>query len=94
MSSRREKEKRLRPRNDPYKRNHFDQTRYLRVPLSESNKPEELNEFIESMQQTDIQKIQKFFETMPKISKKVEFHCKKCGYKEDIVIEGLQNFFG
>ena len=55
---------------------------------------QELNEFIESMQQTDIQKIQKFFETMPKISKNVEFHCKKCGYKEDIVIEGLQNFFG
>lgn len=31
MSSRREKEKRLRPRNHPYKRNHFNQTDYLRV---------------------------------------------------------------
>lgn len=37
MSSRREKEKRLRPRSNPYKRNHFDQMKYLRVPLSESN---------------------------------------------------------
>lgn len=37
MSSRREKEKRLRPRNDPYKRNHFDQTKYLRIPVSESS---------------------------------------------------------
>ena len=37
MSSRREKEKRLRPRSNPYKRNHFDQTKYLRLPVSESN---------------------------------------------------------
>lgn len=40
MSSRREKEKRLRPRNNPYKRNHFDQSRYLHVPLSESKSEE------------------------------------------------------
>jgi hypothetical protein len=37
MSSRREKEKRLRPRSSPYKRNHFDQTKYLHLPVSESN---------------------------------------------------------
>lgn len=55
---------------------------------------EELIEFIESMQQSDVEKIQKFFETMPKISKEMEFHCTKCGYRENIVIEGIQNFFG
>ena len=55
---------------------------------------EELTDFIESMQQSDVQKIQKFFETMPKISKNVEFKCKKCGYEEKITIEGIQNFFG
>ena len=32
MSSRHQKEKRLRPRNDPYKRDHFNQSKYLRVP--------------------------------------------------------------
>lgn len=37
MSSRREKEKRLRPRNNPYKRNQFDKAKYLRLPVSESN---------------------------------------------------------
>lgn len=36
MSSRREKEKRLRPRNSPYKRDYFDQSRFLRIPVSES----------------------------------------------------------
>jgi hypothetical protein len=37
MSSRHETEKRLRPRNDPYKRNHFNQSQYLRVtPISHS----------------------------------------------------------
>jgi hypothetical protein len=55
---------------------------------------EELTDFIESMQQSDVQKIQKFFETMPKISKNVEFKCKKCGYEEKTTIEGIQNFFG
>lgn len=32
MSSRHEKEKRLRPRSNPYKRDHFVQAEYLRVP--------------------------------------------------------------
>lgn len=53
----------------------------------------ELMEFVENMQQTDVLKIQKFFETMPKIAKDLDFHCAKCGYKENILIEGIQNFF-
>jgi hypothetical protein len=32
MSSRHEKEKRLRPRSNPYKRDHFVQAEYLRMP--------------------------------------------------------------
>ena len=64
------------------------------IYYAKDSTPEELNEFIESMQQSDIQKIQKFFETMPKISKEVDFKCSKCGYTENMVIEGLQNFFG
>jgi hypothetical protein len=39
MSSRRETEKRLRPRNSPYKRNHFNQSQYLRVSVSQSADP-------------------------------------------------------
>lgn len=40
MSTRNEREKRIRPRNDPYKRDHFDKSRYLRIP-SEVLKEEE-----------------------------------------------------
>lgn len=55
--------------------------------------PTELNEFIESMQQSDMEKIQNFFETMPKITKDFDFKCRKCGYEEHIEIEGMQSFF-
>jgi hypothetical protein len=54
----------------------------------------ELVDFIESMQQTDLAKIQNFFATAPKIIKKFDFNCPKCNYKEEMVIEGIQNFFG
>ena len=54
---------------------------------------EELMEFVESMQQDDLEKIQKFFTTMPKMSKPLDFKCGKCGYEEKIVVEGIQNFF-
>jgi len=55
---------------------------------------DELNEFIEEMQQSDLEKIQKFFETMPRLQTKHDFKCVKCGYQENINIEGIQNFFG
>ena len=54
---------------------------------------EELVEFIDNLQQKDLEKIQQFFETAPKIKKDLSFNCRKCGYKENIVLEGLQNFF-
>lgn len=53
----------------------------------------ELEEFVESMQQKDLEKIKVFFDTMPEIKKEVHFKCPKCGYEEDMVIRGLQNFF-
>jgi len=55
--------------------------------------PTELNEFIENLQQSDMEKIQKFFETMPKIKKEFDFKCGKCGYQEHIEVEGMQSFF-
>jgi hypothetical protein len=54
---------------------------------------EELEEFIDNLQQKDLEKIQQFFDTTPKIKKNLNFDCHKCGYKENIVVEGLQNFF-
>jgi hypothetical protein len=54
---------------------------------------EELVEFIDNLQQKDLEKIQKFFETTPKIKHNLNFKCRKCNYEENIIIEGLQNFF-
>ena len=55
---------------------------------------EELIEFLETLQAKDLENIKQFFETMPKMKKTLDFKCGKCGYKEKIDVEGIQNFFG
>jgi len=40
-----------------------------------------------------MEKVQRFFDTVPKLTHEITFKCKKCKYEEDITIEGLQNFF-
>ena len=62
---------------------------YYRKDLS----AEELSEFVDSMSREQFNKVQTFFETLPKIKKEIDFSCGKCGYKENLVIEGIQNFF-
>ena len=54
---------------------------------------EELEEFIDSMQQKDLEKFKDFFDKMPEIKKEVKFKCPKCNYEEEITIKGMQNFF-
>lgn len=54
----------------------------------------EMLEFVEDMKQSDLEKISKFFDTLPKIKREVEFDCNKCGYQEKIMLEGVQSFFG
>jgi hypothetical protein len=54
---------------------------------------EELIEFIDGLQQEHLEKIKEFFDTLPKIKKEIHFECNKCGHHEDILIEGIQNFF-
>jgi hypothetical protein len=54
---------------------------------------EELGEFVDNLQQKDLEKIKQFFDTMPEIKKDVHFKCPKCAYEEDIEIKGIQSFF-
>jgi predicted nucleic-acid-binding Zn-ribbon protein len=54
---------------------------------------EEINEFIDGMTRDQFEKVKDFFDTMPKLKKNVDFKCGKCGYSENIEIEGIQNFF-
>lgn len=55
---------------------------------------EELIEFVDSLQTKDLEKIKLFFETAPKLEKKLNFKCNKCQHEEEINLEGIQNFFG
>jgi len=54
---------------------------------------DELIEFVDSLQQKDLEKIKLFFDTIPEVKKDVTFDCPKCKYKEEIAIKGIQNFF-
>lgn len=53
---------------------------------------EEINDFVDSLPDAAFQKIQEFFTTMPKLKEEKTYKCKKCKYKENITLEGLQNF--
>jgi hypothetical protein len=58
------------------------------------NTRDEIIEFIDGMQQKDLENIRKFFDTMPKLKKQIDYKCTKCGYQENITLEGVQSFFG
>jgi hypothetical protein len=55
--------------------------------------PEEMVEFIESLNQEQFSRIEAFFEKMPTLNKKIEMDCKKCGFHHIIDVEGLDSFF-
>ena len=63
------------------------------IYYAKDNSREELQEFVDNLQQKDLEKIKKFFDTVPELKKELHFDCPKCGYKDKIVIKGLQNFF-
>ena len=54
----------------------------------------EMNEFLESMNSTQFKEIEKFFETMPKLSHTLEVTNPKTKKKSEVVLEGLASFFG
>ena len=54
---------------------------------------EELTEFINNLTQDQFGKLQKFFETMPKLEKEIEFDCPVCAYHHKQTIQGLEGFF-
>ena len=68
---------------------------------------QELKDFLESLTDTQFQKISAFFEELPSLKHKINLECKKkikgdekkkekakvCGYKEEVILEGLASFF-
>lgn len=63
------------------------------VYYAKDSTKQELEEFIDGLQQKDLEKFKEFFDTMPEIKRDVHFKCPKCQYEEDITIKGMQNFF-
>jgi hypothetical protein len=63
------------------------------VYYGHETKKEELLQFLNNLTTEQFAKIQKFFETMPKISTSVDYKCPICGREHHKVLEGLQNFF-
>lgn len=55
---------------------------------------EELIDFVDSLTAEQFSKLQDFFDTIPKMKKNLKFKCVKCGYEEEIILEGIQSFFG
>jgi hypothetical protein len=71
---------------------------------SKDHTEKEMIDFLESLTDTQFQKLSEFFSTSPKLQHEVELHCKnkvkgkgkekkECGYKEKITLEGLNSFF-
>ena len=53
----------------------------------------ELTEFLESMNSSQFKEIEKFFETMPKLSHKISVINPKTKVESEVVLEGLASFF-
>jgi len=54
---------------------------------------QEAKEFIEDLNKECLEKLQKFFEEMPRNVVKVKYACEKCGETEEFNLETLSDFF-
>tara|TARA_B100001093_G_scaffold426287_1_gene420176 strand:- start:25867 stop:26592 length:726 start_codon:yes stop_codon:yes gene_type:complete len=54
---------------------------------------EDLLEFFENLTQDQFQGVASFFDTMPKLKHVVKWKCPKCGKEDELVLEGIGNFF-
>ena len=53
----------------------------------------ELDEFIDSLSHGQFEKVQEFFDTMPKVKHAVKVKHPNTGIESEVVVEGMQNFF-
>jgi hypothetical protein len=54
---------------------------------------DELMAFIESLSQDQFSKLEEFFNNLPKMNRKIDLKCSKCGFDHTISMEGLESFF-
>jgi hypothetical protein len=56
--------------------------------------PNELVDFVEHLNQTQFEKLEAFFNNLPRLNKTINVKCKACGFDHKIDVEGLESFFG
>ena len=61
---------------------------------SEDCTKKEMVDFIDGLNSSQFKEIEKFFDTMPKLSHKVKVKNPNTKVESEVVLEGLQNFFG
>ena len=54
----------------------------------------ELDDFIDSLNTKQMEKIKNFFDTMPVLKHTVKYTCKTCDDEKETTLQGLQSFFG
>jgi len=65
-----------------------------KVHMAKDYTKEELDQFVESLDSKSFKKIQKFYETMPKLMHEIEVENPKTKVKSKITLSGLSDFFG
>ena len=60
---------------------------------AQDHSKEELDEFLNSLSSGQFQKVQTYYESLPKMKQDIEYTCEKCGKTETETLEGLASFF-
>lgn len=50
-------------------------------------------EFLENLNSQQFAKVEQFLAQMPKLQQTIKIKCKECGFEQDFVLKGLENFF-
>ena len=53
----------------------------------------DVEDFVDSMNNQQLQNISKFVETIPSLKKDIEFDCSHCGHHNEMTLQGIQDFF-
>jgi len=54
----------------------------------------EMIQFVENMHEPAFDEIKEFFANQPRLKHVIDYQCSKCGHKEPVTLEGLEDFFG
>ena len=54
----------------------------------------EMSQFVEHMHEPAFDAIKDFFANQPRLRHVIDYKCSKCGHKEPVTLEGLEDFFG